>query len=64
MVPEENDTVSEVKHRYGKLVASHECARVNKSIIYTTMHKEKTLIYKLSRSKASKTQRICHYTMQ
>ena len=68
--PEEVDTVSEVKHRHGNSVASLECARVNKSIIYTIMRKENVQrkmykrarkMYKLSCSKATKTQEICHY---
>ena len=48
---EEGDTISELKHRHANSVASVQCARVNKLIIYITMHKQKPLIYKLSRRK-------------
>ena len=58
--PKKIDTVAEVKHRHGNSVASLERARVNQSIIYIIMRK-KAPIYKLSRSKAPKTQKICHY---
>ena len=37
----ESDAVSKVRHRHGKSVASLQCARTNKSIIYITMHKQK-----------------------
>ena len=52
--PEENDAVSEVKHRHGNSVARLQCVRVNKLIIYITMHKQKAPIYMLSHSKAPK----------
>ena len=55
------DAVSEVTHKHDKSAASLECTRVNKSIIYIIMRKEKATIYNLSRSKAPKTQQICHY---
>ena len=52
--PEESDAISEVEHRHGNSFTSLPFAHVNKLIIYFTMHKQKTLIYKLSHSKASK----------
>ena len=60
-IPDESNAVSEVKHRHGNSVASLNCAPINKSIIYIMARKEKAPIYKLFRSKAPKTQQICHY---
>ena len=48
-------TFSEMEHRHDEPVASFECACVNKSIIYVTIHKQKTPINMLSRSKALNT---------
>ena len=48
-------TFSEAKHRHGNLVASFECARIKKSIIYATIPKRKVPITMLFRSKAPKT---------
>ena len=53
-----SDAVSEVKHRHGNSVASLQCAPVDKFIVYITMHKQTTPIYKLSCSKASNTFRL------
>ena len=47
-------TFSEVDHKLNNLVASFECALVNVSIIYITMHKENAPINILSCSKAPK----------
>ena len=47
--------------RHGNSIASLKRARVMKSIIYIKMREEKAPIYKSSRSKAPKTQQICHY---
>ena len=58
---QKSDTGSEVKYRRGNSTASLERAHVIKSIIYFIMHKGKAPIYKSSRSKAPKTQQICHY---
>ena len=41
-------------------MASLQYARVNKLIIYITMHKQKAPIYKLSRSKAPKQQILAY----
>ena len=56
-----SDIVSEVEHRRGNSAANLKRARAIMSIIYLIMHKEKAPIYKSSRSKAAKTQQICHY---
>ena len=47
-----------MQHRHNYPAASFECARVNKSIIYVDMDKQKAPICMLSRSKAPKTQQI------
>ena len=52
---------SKVKHRHGNPVASFECALVNKSIIYVTMHKQTAPINMLFRSKAPKNTTNCCY---
>ena len=49
---------SKVKHRHNNIVLSFVCARVKKSIIYVTMHKQKAPINMLSRSKAPKIQQV------
>ena len=61
MKAEKSYAVSEVKHRHGNSVESLQCARVDKLIIYVTMHKQKAPIYKLSRSKVPTTQKIQAY---
>ena len=43
--PEKSEAVSEVKHRHGNSAANLKCARVNKSIIYIIVRKEKAPIY-------------------
>ena len=48
---------TQVEHRRGNPPASL-IVYVNKSLIYATMHKQKTPIYKLFRSKASKSQQV------
>ena len=40
--PGESDAVSEVKHRHGDFVTCLQYKRVNKSIIYVTIHKQKS----------------------
>ena len=55
----ENTAVfSKVKHRHNNVVLSFVCARVKKSIINVTMHKQKAPINMLSRSKAPKIQQV------
>ena len=58
---QKSDTVFEVKHRHGDSAKSLKRARFIKSIIYIIMRQEKAPTYKSSRSKAPKTQQICHY---
>ena len=53
--PGKSDAVAEVKHRHSNPFASLQYARVNKSIIYITMHKQKAPINVLPHSKALKT---------
>ena len=47
-------TCSEKEHKHGNLVASFECARVDKLIIYISMCMEKAPIYKLSHNSVPK----------
>ena len=44
-------TFPEVEHRLDNSAASFECSRINKSIMYVTMHKRKAPIIMLSGSK-------------
>ena len=60
----ESDPVAAVDHRQGCSVASFQYTRVNKSIIYVTMHKWKARIDVLSCSKAPKTQQNAGYKHQ
>ena len=53
--------VSKVKHRHSDLVANFQCASINKSTMYVTMHKRKAPINTLSRSKAPKRQLVAGY---
>ena len=56
-----SDVFSEAEHWHKNPVASLGYARINKSIIYITKHKQKAPIYQLSRSKAKKTQQVVSY---
>ena len=53
-----------MEHRHDNPVESFKCARVNKSIRYDTMHKQKAPIIILSCNKAPKTQQIADTNMQ
>ena len=63
-----NETAKETKkrrffrggHRHDNLVASFEYARVNKSIIYVTMHERKAPINNLSRRKTQQIETFTH----
>ena len=50
----EGDAFSEVKHEHDNPMTSFECAHVEKSIIYVTMHKQKSPANILSRKKHKK----------